>query len=124
MSDTPSEKRKHSSKHKDKDEKKEDRKTVRRSRRVSGVPSPTPSTSFMNLSARSPAPVTEADVINRRIQDSQNMPVVRPPADLEAEWNSLNAVECKNDPNLEMLFPAYLKMSQRPLRKYANMPGV
>jgi len=89
MSDAPSEKKKHSSsKHK------EDRKSLRGSRR--GAPSPVP-TSAGASTTRSPAPVTEADVINRRAQDAQSMPVVRPPADLDAEWSSLNAVECKDD---------------------------
>jgi len=89
MSDAPSEKKKHSSKHRDKDEKKT---TMRSSRR--GATSPAPATP---ASTSRTAPVTEADVISRRVQDAANMPVVHPPADLDAEWNSLNNVVCKGD---------------------------
>jgi len=104
MSDAPSEKRKHTSKHKE--DSKEKKATVRKSRRVSGVPPSASSTNLINA-ARSPAPVTEADVYNRRIQDAQTMPVVRPPEDLDAEWNSLNAVDCKgdSDPHVAQAIP-------------------
>jgi len=95
MSDTPSEreKRKHSSKHKDKD-REEKKSTLRSSRR--GGPSPGPG-AVPTGASRSPAPVTGADVLARRAQDAQNMPVVRPPEDLDAEWSSLNAVNCGDD---------------------------
>jgi len=87
MSDTQSEKKKHSSKHKDKEEKKA---TLRSSRR-SQAPSPAPT------AAKSPAPVTNSDILARRAQDAQSMPIVHPPADLDAEWSSLNSVDCSGD---------------------------
>jgi len=102
MSDTPSERKKHSSKHKDKEEKKS---TLRSSKRA-GV-SPSPSAGSASSSSRSPAPASSADVIARRTQDAQAMPVVRPPSDLDAEWSSLNSVDCSgdSDPNISTAIP-------------------
>jgi len=66
---------------------------MRSSRR--GAPSPLPPQSS-TPTARS-APTTAAEVMSRRAQDASSMPVVRPPEDLEGEWSSLNAVDCKAD---------------------------
>lgn len=87
-----SEKKKHSSKHRDKEEKK----SLRNSRRSVAAPSPGPAAVAAG-SSKSPAPASNSDIVARRTQDAQNMPVVRPPADLDAEWSSLNSVDCSGD---------------------------
>jgi len=96
MSDSQGEKKKHSSKHKEKDEKKS---TIRSSRRAAAASSTAIATT---TTSKSPAPSSNSDVLARRAEDAQNIPVVRPPADLDAEWSLLNDVDCSDDSDVNV----------------------